>query len=128
METFDFMNLSNIPFSNISTDCRKKLMLRDLQRVYYYMITFPWFIVTFQHDVPPGKHALITVRQPRGDLLWIQTVLDNKKKNDKDKSLPEIITWDDCDIVQVSSIKSLKIMVKVQLCGVELKQILVTLL
>lgn len=59
--------------------------------------------------MPPGKHALITVRQPKGDLLWIKTILNNKKKNDKEKILPEITTWDDCDVVQVSSTKLLKI-------------------
>lgn len=62
-----------------------------------------WLFLRFlQHEVPPGKHAIITVRQPKGDLLWIQTVLISKKKNDKEKIVPEVTTWDDCDIVQVS--------------------------
>lgn len=57
-----------------------------------------------QHDVPPGKHAIITVRQPKGDLLWIQTPTSTepgKKKNDKDQFMPQLTTWDDCDAIQV---------------------------
>lgn len=48
------------------------------------------------------------MRQPKGDLLWIQTVLNNKKKNDKEKITPEVTTWDDCDIVQVNTSKYVK--------------------
>lgn len=59
-----------------------------------------------QHDVPPGKHALITVKQPKGNVLWIQTPKNlpgaNKKKNsEKEKFVPHLTTWDDCDIIQV---------------------------
>lgn len=57
-----------------------------------------------QHDVPPGKHALITVRQPKGESMWIQTSPTNsanKKKTDKQKDHPQLTTWDDCDIIQV---------------------------
>lgn len=70
---------------------------------WYRFIVIIIYWLFFQHEVPPGKHAIITVRQPKGDLLWIQTVLNSKKKNDKEKIIPEITTWDDCDIVQVSS-------------------------
>lgn len=55
----------------------------------------------FQHVVPPGKHALITVRQPKGNLVWIQTQTSITKKNDKEKFTPRISTWNDCDSVQV---------------------------
>lgn len=61
-------------------------------------------IVNKQHDVPPGKHAIISVRQPKGDLIWIQTPAStaaNKKKTDKEKFKPKLTTWDDCDIIQV---------------------------
>lgn len=59
-----------------------------------------------QHDVPPGKHALITVRQPKGNLVWVQTqtsaVAGNAaKQSDKEKFQPRISTWDECDSVQV---------------------------
>lgn len=59
--------------------------------------------------MPAGKHALITVRQPKGDLIWIQTSASstNKQKNDQEKFEPRLTTWDDCDIVQVKKINSL---------------------
>lgn len=72
--------------------------------IQMYM-TFSRFIF-MQHDVPPGKHALITVKQPKGNILWIQTPKNvagaNKKKNsEKEKFVPHLTTWDDCDIIQV---------------------------
>lgn len=52
--------------------------------------------------MPPGKHALITVRQPKGNLVWIQTeATAQSKKNEKIKFNPKIFTWDACDSVQV---------------------------
>lgn len=60
-----------------------------------------------QHDVPPGKHALITVRQLKGESMWIQassSAAANKKKTDKQKDHPQLTTWDDCDIIQVPMI------------------------
>lgn len=58
-----------------------------------------------QHDVPPGKHALITVKQPKGNLIWIQTLTSpttgNKKKGDKNEFKPRLTTWDDCEGIQV---------------------------
>lgn len=75
-----------------------------------------------QHDVPAGKHALITVRQPKGNLVWVQTQqqslggggagsgggggggsggLGSGKLGDKEKFQPRISTWDECDSVQV---------------------------
>lgn len=63
--------------------------------------------------MPPGKHALISVRQPKGNLIWIGTqptqgtaaagslAVGGTSKNDKDKYVPKIHTWDECDRVQV---------------------------
>ena len=51
--------------------------------------------------MPPGKHALITVRQPKGNLVWIQTHTSATKKSEKDKFVPRISTWDGCENVQV---------------------------
>lgn len=60
--------------------------------------------------MPPGKHALISVRQPKGNLIWIGTqgtaaatasAGGGTSKNDKDKYFPKINTWDECDRVQV---------------------------
>lgn len=73
----------------------------------FLLLLFSYFDA--QHDVPPGKHALITVKQPKGNILWIQTpkngVGANKKKNsEKEKFVPHLTTWDDCDIIQVCRI------------------------
>lgn len=57
-----------------------------------------------QHDVPPGKHALIIVRQPKGNLIWIASEASTAKKNEKEKFIPTINTWDECDNVQVMTI------------------------
>lgn len=58
--------------------------------------------------MPPGKHALIQVRQPKGNLVWIstQTSATNKNPinsaNEKDKiAEPKLKIWNDCDYVQV---------------------------
>lgn len=57
-----------------------------------------------KHDVPPGKHALIIVRQPKGNLIWIASEASTAKKNEKEKFIPTINTWDECDNVQVMTI------------------------
>lgn len=64
-----------------------------------------------QHDVPHGKHALILVKQPKGNLVWIstqETAASNKMAPppasavDKDKKFePRLKTWNDCDYIQV---------------------------
>lgn len=59
------------------------------------------FFFIRQHEVPPGKHALITVRQPKGNLVWIQTQTSSTKKNEKEKFTQRISTWDECSNVQV---------------------------
>lgn len=59
--------------------------------------------------MPPGKHALITVSQPKSNSVWITTdtsfistaTSSTTKKNDKDKITSNIKTWDECDHVQV---------------------------
>jgi hypothetical protein len=60
-----------------------------------------------QHEVPPGKHALITVKQPKGNLVWImagsqQTQQQQPGKTiEKEKTKPKLQTWDECDVIQV---------------------------
>lgn len=61
-------------------------------------------LCNLQHDVPPGKHALIIVRQPKGNLIWIASEASTAKKNEKEKFIPTINTWDECDNVQVMTI------------------------
>lgn len=61
--------------------------------------------------MPPGKHALITVKQPKGNLVWIQTpavASTAAKKNDKDKSPLHINTWNECDALQVNDTNTIE--------------------
>lgn len=64
------------------------------------------YVLYLQHDVPPGKHALITVRQPKGNLVWIMAGSQNVAKNEKEKFKPRLQTWDECDFVQVCLIST----------------------
>lgn len=54
-----------------------------------------------KHDVPQGKHALITVKQPKGNLVWIMAGALPQPKNDKEKPKPRLQTWSECDVIQV---------------------------
>lgn len=47
--------------------------------------------------------------------MWIQTSAANKQKNDKDKYEPRLITWDDCDTVQVNGYLKLQFISKAYL-------------
>lgn len=67
----------------------------------YTRFSIQFFFFIRQHEVPPGKHALITVRQPKGNLVWIQTQTSSTKKNEKEKFTQRISTWDECSNVQV---------------------------
>lgn len=78
------------------------------------LINLHLILLSTQHDVPHGKHALILVKQPKGNLVWIstqETATANKmapppSASDKDKKFePRLKTWNDCDYIQV--IKSL---------------------
>ncbi|XP_037044522.1 uncharacterized protein LOC119080330 isoform X2 [Bradysia coprophila] len=87
--------------SRIFSDCDKKVC--RLQSPNYpgvYPRNLTCYYAVRQHEVPPGKHALITVRQPKGNLVWIQTQTSSTKKNEKEKFTPRISTWDECSNVQ----------------------------
>lgn len=92
--------------SRIFSDCDKKacrLQSPNFPGVYPRNLTC--YYAVRQHEVPPGKHALIIMRQPKGNLVWInsETQASIKSKSDKDKFVPKIQTWDECDNVQVIS-------------------------
>ncbi|XP_031626059.1 uncharacterized protein LOC116342540 [Contarinia nasturtii] len=92
--------ISGTHCSRIFSDCDKKAC--RLQSPNYpgiYPRNLTCYYAIRQHEVPPGKHALITVRQPNGNLMWIQTS-SNKNKDDNDKAKLQLTTWDDCDTVQ----------------------------
>lgn len=63
----------------------------------------------FQHEVPAGKHALILVKQPKGNLVWIATQDTSAGKSvslnsiEKEKKFePRLKTWNECNHIQVS--------------------------
>lgn len=45
-----------------------------IKRIYFLSHTYVYNFTSQvrQHDVPPGKHALISVKQPRGQLVAIR--------------------------------------------------------
>lgn len=45
------------------------------------------------------------MRQPKGNLVWInsETAATISARNDKEKFVSRIQTWDECDSVQVSA-------------------------
>lgn len=63
----------------------------------------------FQHEVPSGKHALILVKQPKGNLVWIATQDMTSSKPlssngiEKEKKFePRLKTWNECNHIQVN--------------------------
>ncbi|XP_068149932.1 uncharacterized protein [Drosophila tropicalis] len=96
--------------SRIFSDCDKKscrLQSPNFPGIYPRNLTC--YYAVRQHDVPHGKHALILVKQPKGNLVWIstqETAATNKmapppSASDKDKKFePRLKTWNDCDYIQ----------------------------
>ncbi|XP_059217069.1 uncharacterized protein LOC106091151 isoform X2 [Stomoxys calcitrans] len=94
--------------SRIFSDCDKKTC--RLQSPNYpgiYPRNLTCYFAVRQHDVPHGKHALILVKQPKGNLVWISTqdtsssTKSAPSTNEKDKKFePRLKTWSDCDKIQ----------------------------
>ncbi|XP_058981879.1 uncharacterized protein LOC101896332 [Musca domestica] len=94
--------------SRIFSDCDKKAC--RLQSPNYpgiYPRNLTCYFAVRQHDVPHGKHALILVKQPKGNLVWISTqdtsstTKISPSTNEKDKKFePRLKTWSDCDKIQ----------------------------
>ncbi|KAH8366126.1 hypothetical protein KR093_009330, partial [Drosophila rubida] len=98
--------------SRIFSDCDKKpCRLQSPNYPGIYPRNLTCYYAVRQHDVPHGKHALILVKQPKGNLVWIstqETANSNKMSSaasggDKDKKFePRLKTWNDCDYIQES--------------------------
>ncbi|XP_034481213.1 uncharacterized protein LOC117786905 [Drosophila innubila] len=96
--------------SRIFSDCDKKpCRLQSPNYPGIYPRNLTCYYAVRQHDVPHGKHALILVKQPKGNLVWIstqETASSNKMSpppsaGDKDKKFePRLKTWNDCDYIQ----------------------------
>ncbi|XP_074031451.1 uncharacterized protein [Leptinotarsa decemlineata] len=83
--------------SRIFSDCdRKHCRLQSPNFPGIYPRNLTCYYAVRQHEIPPGKHALITVRQPKGQLISIrsQSALYGT-------ATPlELKVWDACDDVQ----------------------------
>jgi hypothetical protein len=90
--------------SRIFSDCDKKacrLQSPNFPGVYPRNLTC--YYAVRQHEVPPGKHAIIIVSQPKGNLVWVATdAIAAMAKTEKEKQTTRIRIWDECDQVQVS--------------------------
>ncbi|XP_037908293.1 uncharacterized protein LOC119649946 isoform X2 [Hermetia illucens] len=92
--------------SRIFSDCdRKNCRLQSPNFPGIYPRNLTCYYAIRQHDIPHGKHALIIVKQPKGNLVWVATqtgaVSQSSNTNDKDKKFqPRIKTWQECDYVQ----------------------------
>ncbi|KAG5680520.1 hypothetical protein PVAND_010026 [Polypedilum vanderplanki] len=87
--------------SRIYSNCDKKACrLQSPNFPGMYPRNLTCYYAVRQHDVPPGKHALITVKQPKGNLVWIMAGSQNSIKNEKEKFKPRLQTWHECDFVQ----------------------------
>ncbi|KAG5885527.1 hypothetical protein JTB14_022016 [Gonioctena quinquepunctata] len=83
--------------SRIFSDCdRKHCRLQSPNFPGIYPRNLTCYYAVRQHEIPPGKHALITVRQPKGQLISIrsQSALYGTA------TPRELKVWDACDEVQ----------------------------
>ncbi|XP_060528816.1 uncharacterized protein LOC132703517 [Cylas formicarius] len=83
--------------SRIFSDCDKKhcrLQSPNFPGIYPRNLTC--YYAVRQHEIPPGKHALITVRQPKGQLISIRS-----QSSLYGTATPrELRVWNACDDVQ----------------------------
>ncbi|XP_036219322.2 uncharacterized protein [Bactrocera oleae] len=94
--------------SRIFSDCdRKTCRLQSPNFPGIYPRNLTCYYAVRQHEVPHGKHAMILVRQLKGNLVWISTQdtgIGNKSPpstSEKDKKFePRLKTWSECDNVQ----------------------------
>ncbi|XP_063975987.1 uncharacterized protein LOC135161918 [Diachasmimorpha longicaudata] len=83
--------------SRIFSDCdKRKCRLQSPNFPGLYPRNLTCYYAVRQHEVPPGKHALITVRQPRGQLIAVRA----RPANQAEPPPRELKLWQDCDIVQ----------------------------
>ncbi|XP_049313230.1 uncharacterized protein LOC105221859 isoform X3 [Bactrocera dorsalis] len=94
--------------SRIFSDCdRKACRLQSPNFPGIYPRNLTCYYAVRQHEVPHGKHAMILVRQSKGNLVWISTQdtgIGSKpppSTSEKDKKFePRLKTWSECDNVQ----------------------------
>nr|XP_018896496.1 PREDICTED: uncharacterized protein LOC109030132 [Bemisia tabaci] len=85
--------------SRIFNDCNtKNCRLQSPNWPGLYPRNLTCYYAVRQHDVPPGKHALIVVRQPRGQLVSIRSQSDLYARNTNNHK--KLKVWSECDDVQ----------------------------
>ncbi|XP_011559939.3 uncharacterized protein LOC105390349 [Plutella xylostella] len=89
--------------SRIFSDCdRKNCRLQSPNFPGVYPRNLTCYYAVRQHEVPAGKHALIVVKQPNGQLVSIrsQKALYATPEQDRGNNGRELKVWQDCDEVQ----------------------------
>uniref|UniRef100_W8C8T0 CUB domain-containing protein n=1 Tax=Ceratitis capitata TaxID=7213 RepID=W8C8T0_CERCA len=94
--------------SRIFSDCdRKACRLQSPNFPGIYPRNLTCYYAVRQHEVPHGKHAMILVKQTKGNLIWIssQDTGTNSKPPpstvEKEKKFePRLKTWSECDNIQ----------------------------
>ncbi|KAK6625096.1 hypothetical protein RUM43_005387 [Polyplax serrata] len=90
--------------SRIYSDCNEKpcrLQSPNFPGVYPRNLTC--YYAVRQHQVPSGKHAVISVRQPNGQLVAIRSSASLYGRNSQqqtDQPVKELRVWSACDEVQ----------------------------
>ncbi|XP_058797268.1 uncharacterized protein LOC131667689 [Phymastichus coffea] len=83
--------------SKTFSDCdRKRCRLQSPNFPGLYPRNLTCYYAIRQHEVPEGKHPLISVRQPRGQLIAVRS----KAPTQGEPPPRELRLWDDCDIVK----------------------------
>ncbi|XP_044012328.1 uncharacterized protein LOC122855201 isoform X2 [Aphidius gifuensis] len=83
--------------SRIFSDCdKKKCRLQSPNFPGLYPRNLTCYYAVRQHEVPAGKHALITVRQLRGQLIAVRA----RPATQAEPPPRELRLWQDCDVIQ----------------------------
>uniref|UniRef100_A0ABD2X352 CUB domain-containing protein n=1 Tax=Trichogramma kaykai TaxID=54128 RepID=A0ABD2X352_9HYME len=83
--------------SKTFSDCdKKRCRLQSPNFPGLYPRNLTCYYAIRQHEVPEGKHPLISVRQTRGQLIAVRS----KPPSQAEPPPRELRLWDDCDIVK----------------------------
>ncbi|KAG8242076.1 hypothetical protein J6590_072970 [Homalodisca vitripennis] len=88
--------------SRVFTDCnRKDCRLQSPNYPGVYPRNLTCYYAIRQQEVPPGKYALISVRQPKGQLVNIRSQAAlYARANQQPNQSRQLKVWKDCDEVQ----------------------------
>lgn len=90
--------------SRIFSDCDRKICrLQSPNFPGVYPRNLTCYYAVRQHEVPQGKHALIVVKQPNGQLISIRSqkeLYTNPQEQERGNNGRELKVWQQCDEVQ----------------------------